>query len=301
MPDPTENETILNPDLAQIYRDNNVEDIEQHLISCIRQGFRQQERHIRLNPRFLADESLKQLSDELGGAVPKAIEFPLLKGWGFYSIPGSFSLQSSKVYAEGRVYGMDLSSGAAVAALELFNEDDLASTKDQSKRPEDENKYHLPLQVLDLCCCPGLKLCAIADALDFENGDKSNTSLLVGVDICSARLQVCKKILRKYHFDQNTSGRNGLTSSTRIRLYCTDGTTFNNEGFEDERELIFDSIAETQELEGNKDGKRKRMNKSARARERKRLKFLETTVSNHGKVDTVLFDRVLVDAECSTE
>ena len=61
--------------------------------------------------------------------------------------------------------------------------------------------------------------------------------------------------------------------------------------------IVFDSSTEI--LEENKNG-RKRMNKSARARERKRLKTLETAKVGKGDVDD-MFDYVLVDAECSTD
>ena len=65
--------------------------------------------------------------------------------FGFYAVPGDFSVAQSKVFRSGRIYGMDVSSGAAVAAL---------------------LSDHAPdLRVLDLCCSPRLKLCMIADLL----------------------------------------------------------------------------------------------------------------------------------------
>ena len=295
---------LFTPALAKIYFDNHVEGIEQHLLACIERGCKQEERYIRLNPRFLVDETLAQLSNELGGAIPKAVVVPFMRGYGFYSIPGTFSLHNSKAYAEGKIYGMDLSSGAAVAALDLIN----LQTKLQNDAHTTSNKYNVdsiqeqksfkPLHVLDLCCCPGLKLCTIADTLESSNYDTQ--SQIVGVDICPTRLQVCKKILRKYHFDRVTSGRKEGMSTTKIRLFCADGTSFGNEGGSDEH-LVFDSIAEMQEQHGSKSGKRKRMNKSARAREKKRLKAIESTTLRSCNEDRVLFDRVLVDAECSTE
>jgi len=178
---------------------------------------------------------------------------------------------------------MDVSSGAAVAAL-LSNQD---ATN---------------LRVLDLCCSPGLKLCMIADLL-------SSSSTVVGVDISEQRLSVCKRIVKKYHVDPATSGQEVSDASrkgARMRLYCADGTTFRSEP---DRELVFDSIAaiEDQKVAGN----RKRMNKSARARERKRLRQLasldkksSSTVSEESQYSALTmdpFDCVLVDAECSTD
>jgi hypothetical protein len=87
-----------------------------------------------------------------------------------------------------------------------------------------------------------------------------------------------------------------------------DGTTF---GLEDSALNGFDSAAAAEEYQV---GKRKRMNKSARGRERKRLKQLsgidEVPVAPEESslppaaspgITVELFDRVLVDAECSTD
>lgn len=205
--------------------------------------------------------------------------------FGFYAIPGKFSLAQSYVFRSGRVYGMDVSSGAAVAAL-LSNQRGIRNVR-----------------VLDLCCSPGLKLCMTADLLH-------PSSTVVGVDISEERLAVCKSIVKKYHVDSDTSGRaasaDDFPSGARIRLYCADGTKF---GSEPDPELVFDSVAAIEDQKVA--GKRKRMNKSARARERKRLKQLsslerkdscEVVGDSQGQPLTgEPFDCVLVDAECSTD
>jgi 16S rRNA C967 or C1407 C5-methylase (RsmB/RsmF family) len=177
---------------------------------------------------------------------------------------------------------MDVSSGAAVAAL--FS----------SGRNTD-------VRVLDLCCSPGLKLCMMADLL-------SSSSTIVGVDISERRLALCKSIVKKYHVDSGTLGCPRDSNRVRIRLYCADGTRF---GTEPDPQLIFDSVAATEEQKTA--GKRKRMNKSARARERKRLRQLssvgiqsstiesEIPASQSSPLTIYLFDLVLVDAECSTD
>ena len=64
------------------------------------------------------------------------------------------------------IYGIDLSSGAAVAALDA-----------QSGQ-----------RVLDLCAAPGAKLSMIADRMK-KNGH------LVAVDVSPSRIQVCKSIV----------------------------------------------------------------------------------------------------------
>ena len=83
--------------------------------------------------------------------------------FGFHAVPGDFSVAQSKAFRSGRIYGMDVSSGVAAAAL---------------------LSDHAPdLRVLDLCCSPGLKLCMIADLLPSSNA----TVHVVGVDNISSR------------------------------------------------------------------------------------------------------------------
>jgi 16S rRNA C967 or C1407 C5-methylase (RsmB/RsmF family) len=124
-----------------------------------------------------------------------------------------------------------------------------------------------------------------------------------------------------------------MNTKPRIRLYCTDGTTFGMQKI-DPSSLFFDSDIALEEEEQK--GKRKRMNKSARARQKKKLRKLAideeekrqneqeqqaqqmqqqcslskptsvaaTTSLEYDKqvaLTVSLFDRVLVDAECSTD
>jgi 16S rRNA C967 or C1407 C5-methylase (RsmB/RsmF family) len=208
---------------------------------------------------------------------------------GYYALPGSFALARSTVFSSGRVYGQDASSGAAVACL-------LSSQYDCAKTEPSREKNNL--RVLDVCCAPGLKLCAIADYL--------SAGLVVGVDISETRSAIVKNVLDKYHIDPITSGHEQSTSNVRsnvrIKVYCNDATTF---GVGNQRKnLIFDS--EVARDQAALRGKRKRMNKSARGRERKRLKLLEQSLVGcqlqcDDSTDVGLFDRVLVDAECSTD
>jgi 16S rRNA C967 or C1407 C5-methylase (RsmB/RsmF family) len=232
------------------------------------------------------------------------------------------------------VYGQDVSSGAAVAALLSDRYDCDAPQVDAETTASATNAEHEAVlnaskteessfRVLDLCCSPGLKLCAIADWLLMNNnsdtaGSTKKPSAVVGVDISESRTALCKRIVTKYHVDPDTC--KGLDSgspkqdtdgsSVRIRLYCNDGTTFGLEN-QSALNLVFDSAAAAEEYRVL--GKRKRMNKSARGRERKRLKQLsgidEVPVSPEESslppaspgITVELFDRVLVDAECSTD
>ena len=319
-------------------------------------------RFIRLNPRFDKDETLQLLKEELSHEFQnirthdrKEIQMliqpiPWLSKTNkldFYAIPEKFNLSRSQCFSGGRVYGMDVSSGAAVAAL-ILNEFDVESPPTNICEDTD-------FRVLDLCCAPGLKTCAIADLLNKERNnfvhDRGNTSCssmssqrnanvhIIGVDISSKRMQLCKNVITKYYIDHETSGihdtilesnktkANMDQHTTTIQLYNTDGTTFgtSRSKLKDLSSLVFDSNVASEQHKFA--GKRKRMNKSARARERKRLKGIAldhfgdcSTMGSKGDIvggetetdastsdlslnETIipLFDRVLVDAECSTD
>jgi 16S rRNA C967 or C1407 C5-methylase (RsmB/RsmF family) len=253
-------------------------------------------RFVRLNPRYGQNETLQMLKEELGGNDEPIPVTWIDTDWGFYALPASFALASSNCFKSGRVYGMDVSSGAGPAVL-------LSSTynKNKSNHNEIDDNSSNEIRVLDLCCCPGLKLCALADFLR----DKDAT--IVGVDVSESRMALCKKIVTKYQVDAETSGMMKAPEGMKIQLYCQDGTSFGMKS--DATNLVFDSRSAFEEVSVR--GKRKRMNKSARARERKRLKLLapadwvpvdESSDKTQDKSPSIkLFDYVLVDAECSTD
>jgi 16S rRNA C967 or C1407 C5-methylase (RsmB/RsmF family) len=255
--------------------------------------------------------------------------------FGFYALPDEFRLQQSACFREGRIYGQDVSSGAAVAALMTDRHDAKAAPKQFEGKAKQEGEGGVPggvpapLRVLDLCCSPGLKLCAIADWLRSQRQTQQSSSqepdAVVGVDVSEDRMAVCKRIVNKYQIgtifalerqDSKKTTHNSPSSDgdVRIRLYCNDGTTFGMQT--DELNLVFDSQVALED-DAARLGKRKRMNKSAKARERKRLKQLSTcdfSLSGESTEDgseaaattdtgcgLQLFDRVLVDAECSTD
>lgn len=84
-----------------------------------------------------------------------------------YSIPSTTRLVDLKAYKEGKIFGVDAASLAAVQCLDV-------------QRTHD---------VLDLCCAPGSKLFAIADLTDQD---------VIGVDISSTRLGVCRKLANEH-------------------------------------------------------------------------------------------------------
>ena len=335
-------------------------------------------RYVRLNPRYDKKDTLDMLLNEVRNTdkdteenesndnnvavvSPKPTAVPsvpwLETEWAFYALPEKFPLSSSPCFRSGRIYGMDVSSGAGVAVL-LTDYYDKATEKVQSaiqKETDASTGDNLnvtgELRILDLCCSPGLKLLQMAD---FFHQTSSTNSIIaahkqmpikvVGVDICKRRINVCKSIVQKYFIDSETSGQGGKSNESQgnvnIQLYLEDGTTFgvnrppnvltsspaststSTSGRSSSSNLIFDSRVATEEMV-QRGGKRKRMNKSARAREKKRLRQIATSESsglvaneahdvpngseiNHDEKEPQTssiepFDYVLVDAECSTD
>jgi len=249
---------------------------------------------------------------------------------------------------------MDVSSGAGVAVLltGFHDNPDLTCTVGDSndtdstikgKKNESNNNYLDGcdgIRILDLCCSPGLKLLQIADffqqnssASSSDDSHKKNPVKVIGVDICKHRLNVCKSIVHKYFIDFETSGvvtrSKEAMADVNIQLYQEDGTLFGVKGphnissagdasRSNSNNLIFDSSVAIEEMV-QRGGKRKRMNKSARAREKKRLRqiasFERDSMVKEGvgvhNVNTCkkeesrdkfeYFNYVLVDAECSTD
>ena len=181
-------------------------------------------RYIRLNPRKNTNETLSSL--DLASPVSW-----LPSSTNFYAIPNR-TINVLQPYIDGSLYGMDCSSGAAVAALRL-------------------ETVNNPIRVLDLCCCPCAKLCMIVDSLEHLSGCE-----VIGVDISGNRLNVGKKVVRKY-----LKG-----AACDVSLYQADGTTFPGpaDDISASPSLVFDSRAEAQETNQQE---RKKMNKSAKSRE----------------------------------
>ncbi|CEG49202.1 tRNA cytosine-5-methylases and related enzymes of the NOL1/NOP2/sun superfamily [Plasmopara halstedii] len=227
-------------------------------------------RYIRLkqvnNSGKVEDDRLQLIAADLARKATRKVsaEFePKGCPWlpGFYSLPVSAPLASVDLYKKGEVYGIDISSGYAVKLLNL------------------EPGEH----VLDLCCAPGAKLAMVADLLHLCGS-------VTGVDCSRSRLGACKQLVHKYGLVESQSE----SEQWRCRLFHADGSTFSigpkTECMHlDGVELLFD----TNEIasRSSKSRMRKRKNKSARSRDAKRQKVLEH--------DSTLYDKVLVDAECT--
>ncbi|KAM7252369.1 hypothetical protein ACFE04_024252 [Oxalis oulophora] len=119
-------------------------------------------RYIRL--KHENETHIEELEAELNCKLQRVNWLPA-----FYSLPPQTQIANSKAYKQGKLYGIDAASGAAVMALDIRAGD----------------------HVLDLCAAPGAKLCMIADVL----GDSGSVT---GVDIAKHRLAACRTMLQKY-------------------------------------------------------------------------------------------------------
>ncbi|XP_058009128.1 uncharacterized protein LOC110643230 isoform X2 [Hevea brasiliensis] len=83
-------------------------------------------RYIRLKPG--SEDDLQEIEAEINCKLQRVVWLP-----GFYSLPPHLQIANSRAYKEGKIYGIDAASGAAVLALNISRGD----------------------HVLDLCAAPG--------------------------------------------------------------------------------------------------------------------------------------------------
>ncbi|CAL5004226.1 unnamed protein product [Urochloa decumbens] len=152
-------------------------------------------RYIRLKPGM--ESQIAEIEGELKCGLHKVPWLP-----GFYAIPPEIQIAGSKAYQQGKIYGIDASSGAAILALDV--------------RPGDH--------VLDLCAAPGAKLCMLADML-------GSTGSLTGVDVAKHRLAACRTMLQKYSLGDRT--RLFVADGTLFSLLPVDSSLRRVEGSTD--------------------------------------------------------------------
>ncbi|XP_062010791.1 rRNA (cytosine-C(5))-methyltransferase NOP2C [Rosa rugosa] len=119
-------------------------------------------RYIRLKPG--CEAQIEAIEGEIKCKLERVEWLP-----GFYSLLPDVQIANSNAYRDGKIYGIDAASGAAVSALDISAGD----------------------HVLDLCAAPGAKLCLISDIL----GDSGSVT---GVDVSRHRLAACRTMLQKY-------------------------------------------------------------------------------------------------------
>ncbi|KAI9286261.1 S-adenosyl-L-methionine-dependent methyltransferase [Umbelopsis sp. AD052] len=157
-------------------------------------------RFVRWNTRFPKSEL--PTAEDLQQQLKARKVWPVKGVEGFFGIllgenlPDSESesdtMQNTRIvdipaYRENKIFGIDLSSGLAVLALQV--------------QPNDH--------VLDLCCAPGAKLCMISNIIGSEG-----TGTVTGVDISPHRVATCRSLVKRYKVAE------------RVRLFNADGTTF---------------------------------------------------------------------------
>ncbi|CAM9592026.1 unnamed protein product, partial [Phaeothamnion confervicola] len=259
-------------------------------------------RFVRLRGSEEAQDSLEvKLRLELGPAASLRRASWLSDGGGcFLALTGGGGIRlcDCPSFRSGEVAGIDASSGFAVLAL--------------APQPGDD--------VLDLCCSPGGKLIMIADMLHGEGS-------VTGVDIAADRLRVCRQLVLKSFSQRGASagggagsagagGGSGVTAACcRLRLFEADGRFF-DVGPGGRRVCSPASVKRARATLVLDDGccdsttgggtgsdsiersRRRRLNKSGRARERRRLRAVAEADQAKGGAKR-LYDRVLVDAECT--
>jgi len=234
----------------------------------------------------------KEIEFEMGTRLI-ATPLPLV-----YQLEEDRPLASTSWYKKGKLFGIDLASAFAVHALSLSN----------------------GMHVLDLCCAPGAKLCMIAEETvdqSSNTGEEKRSGTVTGVDVARQRLNTCRNLIRKYKL-------------MGIRLYHADGTSFDvGASIEPIRHNRIVSVQGDSILDDrNNSKKRKRSKKVTETRARSLLrresngasseKLNNENDSGREKASTsaslasaltsplpsftnkkLLYDRVLVDAECT--
>ena len=219
-------------------------------------------RYVRLNPRRPAP--LTTLEAELGALLqPTSLA-------SVYAVPSSTALASSAPYKAGQLYGIDLASALAVHALGL---------------PSAASRSSLPLHVLDLCAAPGAKLAFMYDLL----AASGRAFTLTGVDVSAQRLSACRNAARKYDL-------------RGVRLCLADGRSFDqpppdSASSSSSAFVIHDLTTAVPGLRLNK--RQKRVHRRAVARHPPALPDAPPPPPPSASPTAGLYQRVLVDAECS--
>ncbi|CAG8667301.1 14243_t:CDS:2, partial [Cetraspora pellucida] len=234
-------------------------------------------RYIRINSCYYNDEySQLQICKELEEQIGTNI-WPVKGIDGFFGLDGNCRIVDCKAYKEGKIFGIDLSSGIAVYALDIHPND----------------------HILDLCCAPGAKLCMISNIL----GTKGSGTV-TGVDISRDRAATCRSLLKKYKI-------------SRARLFVADGITFNvpapsflepimqmiskneqhklGENYTSASKGMAEELARTNSQERN--------DNELNDKSQKRIKpfWAPKILRNDPQISAFhqLYDKVIVDAECT--
>ncbi|KAJ2831473.1 hypothetical protein GGI24_001567 [Coemansia furcata] len=250
---------LLPPSFCAFLRDNHI-DAEVYNTS------RQLPRYVRIirhrqRSKHYIDELVQQIQAEAGCKVSEVSSVP-----GFIEITDqALRLSQISAYKNGDIVGMDVSSGIAALAL--------------SVEPGDN--------VLDLCCAPGAKLLLLADLLENHRSHDGVVlrGTVTGVDISPHRAATCRSLIKKH-----AGNDKGF-----IRVFVDDGTTFDarapQHGWHDPQIIQAANSPSDSSLP-----KVKRQKRAISGQPWFAPRLLSTEYACSG---TQLYDRVLVDAECT--
>ncbi|KAJ3179239.1 hypothetical protein HDU85_004928 [Gaertneriomyces sp. JEL0708] len=180
----------------------------------------------------------------------------------FYSLPSGTRIGSSLLHKRGAIHGIDLASGVAVHALGIKGGE----------------------HVLDLCCAPGGKMAYVCDLLQQCEANHHGGGSVTGVDINERRMKVCISTVSK-------------TGGQRWRCFVKDGTTFD----------VYAPSRIGKECRYTPSLQPTQTNSPSLTVEdtvlSRKLKPLHATrllrADSQHKHPSLLYDRVLVDAECT--
>ncbi|KAI9220964.1 S-adenosyl-L-methionine-dependent methyltransferase [Blastocladiella britannica] len=220
---------------------------------------------VRPIPRFFRvhpshTATLEELQSDLKTADVSCVE------WlpDFYQCPATVRLSQSPLYQRGVVLGMDAASAVAVYALGI------------------EPGHH----VLDLCCAPGAKLALVSHLLD-PTGTVPFRGSLTGVDISEPRLAIARAAVRKL----------GIVNA---RLFVADGTTFAVQA-----PLVAEALLVRSKEGGLSPVDRLRADALPTSNDHEPVRVFHASKPLRGDPQLAfadgrgLYDRVLVDAECT--
>lgn len=135
------------------------------------------------------------------------------------------------------------------------------------------------MRVLDLCCAPGSKLAYAAERVGKEG-------LVLGVDISPSRMDVCRKIVKKLRLKN-------------VLLLCGDATeldfNINGEWAKHIGTAAYKQWEMPYDIERRK---RKHYGKSEK-RSQIAANIVQCMLADQSAFERILFDRVIVDAECT--
>ncbi|KAL7143666.1 hypothetical protein ABFS83_08G207300 [Erythranthe nasuta] len=234
-------------------------------------------RYIRLKPGCESETQVAEIEAEIEFKLKELCWLPH-----FYYLPPDVRIASTKAYRDGKIYGIDAASGAAVSALNISPGD----------------------HVLDLCAAPGAKLCMILDLL-------GSSGSATGVDIARHRLAASRTLVQKYSLGDRCRlfVADGTTFSLMPLGLQSSSKSCNNTEVEEKIEIYNEWTPRRPWKERKRMAKAREMVSEIKdpelifyGRHSGVVGLSKDDVYRHFEVVNILqfgYDKVLVDAECT--